>query len=116
MNRKKVMQGIGLSLLINAGLPLLVYKLLEGGMSNVAALSIATVIPMADTLYHLLKHKKLDIFAAFMAVGFILSILAVPLGGSEKLICDLPSGKARSSKRASPKTGAFPIRAKCFVS
>ncbi|NTZ16948.1 hypothetical protein EXW96_05045 [Paenibacillus sp. JMULE4] len=41
-------------------------------MSEVAALSIATLIPLIDTLVHLLKHKKLDVFAAFMATGFIL--------------------------------------------
>lgn len=86
MNRKKVLQGVALSLFINGGLPLLVYKMLEGRMTDIAALSIATLIPLADTLYHLLKHKKLDVFAAFMAVGFILSILAVLLGGDEKLI------------------------------
>ncbi|WP_248924453.1 VC0807 family protein [Paenibacillus hamazuiensis] len=86
MDRKKILRGIVLSLLINGGLPLLVYKLLEGRMTEVAALSIATLIPLADTLYHLSRHKKLDVFAAFMAIGFILSILAVLLGGDEKLI------------------------------
>ncbi len=55
-------------------------------MTEVAALSFATIIPLADTLYHLVKHKKLDVFAAFMATGFILSVLAVLLGGDPKLI------------------------------
>lgn len=86
MNRKNVIRGIIITLLINGGLPLLVYKMLEDHMSDVAALSIATIIPMAETLYHLIKHKKMDVFAAFMAVSFILGILAALLGGDQKLI------------------------------
>lgn len=86
MNRKKVIQGIAVSLLINGVLPLLIYKMLEGQVSEVTALSIATLVPLLDTLYHLVRHKKFDVFAAFMAAGFILSILAVLLGGDQKLI------------------------------
>ncbi|MGG1600305.1 VC0807 family protein [Paenibacillus naphthalenovorans] len=86
MDRKRVIRGIFISLFINGGLPVLVFKVLENHMSEVAALSIATLIPLIDTLVHLLKHKKLDVFAAFMATGFILSIAAVLLGGDQKLI------------------------------
>ncbi|MEK3910598.1 VC0807 family protein [Paenibacillus sp. FSL H7-0331] len=86
MNRKKIIRNILVSLLINGGLPLLVYTILEGHMTDVMALSIAAIIPLLDTFYHILKHKKLDVFAVFMATGFILSAGAVLLGGSQQLI------------------------------
>ncbi|MFM9279764.1 VC0807 family protein [Paenibacillus jiagnxiensis] len=86
MNRKKVFKGVVIAFVINGVLPLLIYKLLEGRTSNTTALMIAMLIPLGDTLYHLIVRRKLDIFAAFMAAGFILSLLATLLGGSEKLI------------------------------
>ncbi|ALS22498.1 MULTISPECIES: DL-endopeptidase inhibitor IseA family protein [Paenibacillus] len=89
MDRKRVIRGIFISLFINVGLPVWVFKVLENHMSEVAALSIATLIPLIDTLVHLLKHKKkLDVFAAFMATGFILSIAAVLLGGDGQHISE----------------------------
>ncbi|SFL15332.1 hypothetical protein SAMN03159341_103504 [Paenibacillus sp. 1_12] len=86
MNRKKIIQNMIISLLINGGLPLLVYTILEGHTTDVMALSLAAIIPLLDTFYHILKYRKLDVFAAFMATGFILSAGAVLLGGDQQLI------------------------------
>jgi hypothetical protein len=86
MERKQVIRGVILSLLINAGLPLLVYLLLLGHVSNVMALTIATLIPLLETGIHFLKYRKWDVFAVFMLVGFILGILAALIGGDERLI------------------------------
>ncbi|MTK13853.1 MAG: hypothetical protein F8N39_17855 [Clostridiaceae bacterium] len=50
------------------------------------SLMIATTIPLLDNLYHILKEKQVDPFAMFMLVGFVLSILALFLGGDEKVL------------------------------
>ena len=86
MERKQMVRGVIFSLLINGGLPLLVYMLLLGHVSNVLALTIATLIPLLETVIHFLKYRKWDVFAAFMLVGFFLGILAALIGGDEKLI------------------------------
>jgi uncharacterized membrane protein len=86
MERKQVIRGVIFSLLINGGLPLLVYLFLLGYVSNVMALTIATLIPMLETVIHFLKYRKWDVFAVFMLVGFILGILAALIGGDERLI------------------------------
>lgn len=86
MKKKQMIRGVILSLLINGGLPLLVYLLLLGHVSNVLALTIATLIPMLETVIHFLKYRKWDVFAAFMFVGFFLGILAALIGGDERLI------------------------------
>lgn len=86
MERKQVIRGVFFSLLINGGLPFLVYFLLLGPVSNVMALTIATLIPMLETVIHFLKYRKWDAFAVFMLVGFILGILAALIGGDERLL------------------------------
>ncbi|MCP1122919.1 hypothetical protein NKR74_06150 [Bacillus sp. 3103sda1] len=86
MERKQIVRGIILSLLINAALPILVYELLLGHVSNITALIIATMIPLVETIIYFLKYRKWDAFAVFMLVGFILGILAALIGGDEKLI------------------------------
>lgn len=86
MERKRVIRGVIVSLLINGGLPLLVYLLLLDHVSNVMALTIATFIPLIETVVYFLKYRKWDVFSMFMLVGFILSICAALIGGNEKLL------------------------------
>jgi intracellular septation protein A len=86
MERKKVIRGIIFTLLINAALPFMIYQLLLGRMSSIKALTIATLIPLIETVIHFIKYKKWDVFAMFMLIGFILSILAALISGNERLI------------------------------
>lgn len=86
MERTQMIRGVVFSLLINGGLPFLVYMLLLGHVSNVLALTIATLIPLLETVIHFLKYRKWDVFAGFMLVGFTLGILAALIGGDERLI------------------------------
>lgn len=74
------------TLLINGALPWLLYVWLSNYMSSLSALSIATIIPLVDTLYHLLRHRKLDAFGSLMLFTLVLTIAVVALGGSEKLL------------------------------
>jgi hypothetical protein len=74
------------TLIINGLAPWGIYEWLCHSMSSVLALSIATMVPLADNLVHLLRHKKLDVFGALMLFTFVLTLVLVSLGGSEKIL------------------------------
>ncbi|WP_246309924.1 hypothetical protein [Paenibacillus alginolyticus] len=73
------------TLIINGLAPWGIYEWLCHSMSSVLALSIATLVPLADNLVHLLRHKKLDVFGALMLFTFVLTLVLISLGGSEKI-------------------------------
>ncbi|MFF2450142.1 VC0807 family protein [Neobacillus sp. NPDC058068] len=85
-SKKKLIQMIVLSLVINGAIPVVVYNLLTNYFSSFVSLLIATLIPLGDNLYHVVKYKKADAFGLFMLTGFILSLFAFVLGGNERLI------------------------------
>ncbi|WP_028549746.1 VC0807 family protein [Paenibacillus sp. UNC451MF] len=82
----RVFRGIIITLLINGAVPYVLYVWLSEYMSSFAALSIATVVPMADNLIHLAKYKKLDVFGGMMLFTFLMGIGLILLGGDEKLL------------------------------
>lgn len=84
--RKKVIQSVVSSIVINGIIPILIYNLMLLYVSNLTALLIATGIPLIDNLLFLLKYRKVDAFALFMLAGFVLSIVAFFIGGNERLI------------------------------
>ncbi|CAM3926531.1 VC0807 family protein [Cohnella lubricantis] len=84
--RKDILRSILITLLINGVLPYLVYEILRSHMTSLQALSIATVIPLLDNAYTLLKSRKLDVFASFMLTSFLLGLLVLTLGGNEQLL------------------------------
>jgi hypothetical protein len=55
-------------------------------MNSLTALSIATMVPLVDNVIHLLKHRKLDAFGSLMLFTFVLTLVLVALGGSEKIL------------------------------
>ncbi len=75
-----------LKLIINGLIPWLVYVLLSPYIGSLMALSVATIIPLVDNLIYLLRYRTLDTFNVLMLVGFVLSLVMVLLGGSEKLL------------------------------
>jgi uncharacterized membrane protein len=85
-SKRKVIQTIILSLVINGAFPVVVYNLLVDYYSSFVSLLIATLIPLGDNLYHIVKYRKADAFGLFMLTGFGLSLLAFVLGGNERLI------------------------------
>ncbi|NHC38855.1 hypothetical protein G6549_02675 [Bacillus sp. MM2020_1] len=84
--KKKVIQTIVLSLVINGAIPVIVYNFLVDHYSSFVSLLIATLIPLGDNLFHVVKYRKADAFGLFMLTGFVLSLLAFVLGGNERLI------------------------------
>ncbi|WP_413303757.1 VC0807 family protein [Bacillus sp. 1P10SD] len=85
-SKKKVIQSVIVSILINGLLPVIVYNLLLDHFSSFVSLLLATMVPLLDNLYHIMKHRKADAFGLFMLTAFVLSLLAFLLGGNEKLI------------------------------
>lgn len=75
-----------ITLLINGIIPWALYVLLSDHMGSLQALSIATLIPLGDNLIHLVKHRKLDAFGGLMLFTFVLTIVLVLLGGSERIL------------------------------
>ncbi|CAG7644362.1 hypothetical protein PAESOLCIP111_04678 [Paenibacillus solanacearum] len=75
-----------LTLLINGIVPWALYVWLSGHMPSFTALCIATLVPLADNVVHLLKHRKLDAFGSLMLFTFVLTLVLVALGGSEKML------------------------------
>jgi hypothetical protein len=57
------------SLLINGLAPYLVYILLTGHLSDVAALSIAASVPALDNLISFLRYRRLDVFGSFILLA-----------------------------------------------
>ena len=86
ISRKEIIRGIVITLLINGAVPFVVYEVLRSHMSSIAALSIATVIPLIDNLFSFIKRRKMDVFAIFMLVSFLLGIIMMCIGGSERLL------------------------------
>ncbi|OIK10954.1 hypothetical protein BIV60_19470 [Bacillus sp. MUM 116] len=85
-SKRKLILNIALSIVVNGAIPVLVYNLLLDHFSSFISLLIATLIPLGDNLYHLIKFRKADAFGLFMLIGFLLSLAAFVLGGNERLI------------------------------
>ncbi|CAH0169845.1 hypothetical protein SRABI96_01166 [Peribacillus sp. Bi96] len=82
----KLVKSIAFSIIMNGIMPLVVYNLLLTHFSGFTSLLFATIIPLADNLYHFMIHRKADAFGLFMLTGFVLSLLAFLFDGSEKWI------------------------------
>lgn len=75
-----------LTLLINGVAPWVLYVWLSHYISSIAALSVATLVPLVDNVIHLAKHRKLDAFGSLMLFTFALTIVLVLAGGNEKIL------------------------------
>src|SRR5579864_6941988 len=85
---KLSLKDLFISLLLNVGLPLLVVFLLEkfAHTTEIAALSIASVVPFLSSLVELARHRRLDLIAIFFLLGLLSSVAAIFLGGSPQLL------------------------------
>ena len=86
-HKNNIKKSIIISILINAILPLITYKILINHIpSSITALIVSTTIPIIDNIYHIIKEKKIDIFASLIILGFIVGIISMLFGGSQKLL------------------------------
>lgn len=85
-SKSKIANSIIFSIVLNGLIPMVIYSLMKQHFPELTSLITATCVPLLYNLYSLLKVKKLDAFAMFMLIGFTLGILALFLGGDERII------------------------------
>ena len=104
--RRVNLRGFMMSIILNIAVPFLLYTLTKRFISSseMVALSVASIFPIADSIYEVVRHKQLDIIALFALMGVLVSIIGIMLGGSPQLLLI----------RESFLTGAIGIA--CFVS
>lgn len=93
------------NLVISGALPLLIYwAVTSRGASTLVALAVAAVPPALDGLYSVVRRRRMDLIAALVLAGIVVSIIAVLLGGNPRVLL----------VRESFFTGALGVS--CFVS
>jgi hypothetical protein len=103
---QRLFRGLLVSMVLNALVPVLLYQFAKRyfAASELAALSAAAMFPLAWSVVDLLRVGSLDPVAVLSLVSIVVSMIAVLLGGSPKLLLI----------RESFFTGAFGLA--CFVS
>jgi len=73
---------------LNAGIPLLLYRLSKRyvSASEVAALAIAATFPLAKSTFELVRRRRLDPVAVIVLLGIVVSGVGVLMGGSPRLL------------------------------
>ncbi len=103
---QRLFRGLLVSMVLNALVPVLLYQFAKRyfAASELAALSAAAVFPLGWSVVDLLRVGSLDPVALLSLVSIVVSMIAVLLGGSPKLLLI----------RESFFTGAFGLA--CFAS
>ena len=103
---RRVVRGLLISIVLNALVPVLLYHLAKHYLSaaEVTALGAAALFPLGLSILDLSRTRMLDPVALVSLMSIAVSMVAVTLGGSPKLLLI----------RESFFTGAFGIA--CFVS
>lgn len=86
IRRSSVIRSIAITIGVNALLPVVLYTLLRGLVPDITALVLATVLPMAENVYHIWKKRSMDAFGLLMLGSFVLGALLALVGGSERLV------------------------------
>lgn len=103
---QRLFRGLIVSIVLNALVPVLLYQFAKRyfSASELAALTTAAMFPLGWSVVDLVRVRSLDPVAALSLASIVVSMIAVVLGGSPKLLLI----------RESFFTGAFGIA--CFVS
>lgn len=75
-----------LELAINLLLPWLAYRLTLPHVGETGALIISTVPPILWSLIELVRFRRIDALSMMVVAGIVLSILAMALGGSARML------------------------------
>jgi hypothetical protein len=82
--RKKL--SLVLEVLVNFVLPWVFYRFAKGSLGETGALLLSTVPPIVWSLCVILKFRRLDMVSILVIVGILLSLLAMALGGSPRVL------------------------------
>jgi len=75
-----------LEVLVNFVLPLLCYRFAKLSLGESGALLLSTAPPIAWSLCSLIKFRRLDAVSVLVILGILLSLLAMALGGSPRIL------------------------------
>jgi hypothetical protein len=84
--RASVRREIASLLVVNAILPYLVYELAEPYTGGLAALALSAVPPAIESVWSVVRKRKLDVAAALVLGGIAVSLVLIALGGSERVL------------------------------
>lgn len=74
------------TLAINAVAPYVVYMLCKPHMSGFAALAMSAVPPTLESIWSVIRQRRLDVLAALVLGGIAVSLVLIAFGGSERLL------------------------------
>jgi hypothetical protein len=78
---------IARNLVISAAIPLLLYNALSGhGVPALTALAIAAIPPALDGLVGVVRRRRIDLIAALALAGIAITVVAILLGGTPRLL------------------------------
>lgn len=102
----RLVPGLFISIVLNAVVPVLLYRLTKRyfSVSDLTALSAAALFPLGLSILDVCRSRTLNPVAGLSLMSIVVSMIAVMLGGSTKLLLI----------RESLFTGAFGVA--CFVS
>jgi hypothetical protein len=73
-------------LLINAIAPYIVYEIAEPYTGGLIALALSAVPPAIESVWSVVRKRRLDVTAALVLGGIAVSLVLVALGGSERVL------------------------------
>ena len=75
-------------MLLEGSIPFAVYMTVKAtfNTSDVVALSIGTLVPVALSIFHFARNRRVDIMSLMIMLGLIASIVAALLGGSTQIL------------------------------
>jgi hypothetical protein len=73
-------------LLINAAAPYLVYMVCKPHVGGFVALALSAVPPTLESLWSILRRRRLDVMGALVLGGIAVSLALIALGGSERIL------------------------------
>jgi hypothetical protein len=82
----KLRPGFVLELAVNFLLPWLAYRLARPHMDETGALIASAVPPIAWSLIELARFRRVDTLSVMVVAGIVLSIAAMALGGSPRML------------------------------
>jgi hypothetical protein len=84
--RSSVRREIVSLLLINAVGPYVVYELAEPYTGGLAALALSAVPPAIESVWSVVRKRKLDVASSLVLGGIAVSLVLIALGGSERVL------------------------------
>ena len=83
---RHILQHVVPSLLINGVAPFVVYTLVHTHLSQLHALMVTALVPLADGIVGLVRQRRINAFGALVFLSLVLSSLLVLVGGSPRVI------------------------------